>query len=189
MPRLILLNGAPATGKSTLAERYLADHPMALNLDIDRLRRWLGRWKDDPGAAGLRARAIALAGARDHLTAGFDVVVPQLLGRTEFIEQLEATAAEAGARFHEIYLEDSVENALRRFAARTEAAADPVHADAHVLLPDGEATLRRMHEAVEAMKAKRPQAIGVKTIPGDVERTYAALLDAVNRAHIQDREC
>jgi 2-phosphoglycerate kinase len=41
--RLILLNGPPGIGKSTLAQRYVDDHPLALNLDIDSVRRLLGR--------------------------------------------------------------------------------------------------------------------------------------------------
>ncbi|MGH3734721.1 MAG: AAA family ATPase [Micromonosporaceae bacterium] len=64
MPRLIVLNGPPGCGKSTIAEMYAERHPFALNLDIDRLRAQLGRWRDDPGAAGLLARRIALAAAR-----------------------------------------------------------------------------------------------------------------------------
>jgi hypothetical protein len=32
MTRLILFNGPPAAGKSTLARRYVDEHPLALNL-------------------------------------------------------------------------------------------------------------------------------------------------------------
>ena len=46
VPRLILLNGPPAVGKSTLAQRYADEHPPALNLDIGRIRSMLGRWRD-----------------------------------------------------------------------------------------------------------------------------------------------
>ena len=88
---------------------YAEDHPLALNLDIDRIRSLIGRWRDDPHAAGLLAREIALAAARAHLAAGHDVVIPQFLGRLAFLEQAEQVARQAGASFHEIVLLDSKE--------------------------------------------------------------------------------
>jgi len=42
VPRLILLNGPPAAGKSTLAQMYADEHPLTLNLDIDKIRSLLG---------------------------------------------------------------------------------------------------------------------------------------------------
>jgi predicted kinase len=39
MPRMILLNGPPSCGKSTLARRYAQEHPLSLNLDVDRIRQ------------------------------------------------------------------------------------------------------------------------------------------------------
>ncbi|HTI20015.1 MAG TPA: AAA family ATPase, partial [Kutzneria sp.] len=72
---LLLLNGPPGVGKSTVAARYVDDHPLALNLDIDVLRAQLGRWQDDLESAGLVARDLAVAMARTHLLAGHDVVV------------------------------------------------------------------------------------------------------------------
>lgn len=47
--RLILLNGPPAVGKSTLACRYAADRTLTLNLDVDAVRRLIGGWRDDLG--------------------------------------------------------------------------------------------------------------------------------------------
>jgi len=117
-PRMIVLNGPPGCGKSTLARMYAEDHPLALNLDIDRIRSLIGRWRDDPHAAGLLAREIALAAARAHLAAGHDVVIPQFLGRLAFLEQAEQVARQAGASFHEIVLLDSKDNAIRRFEQR-----------------------------------------------------------------------
>jgi len=83
MPLPILLNGPPASGKSTLAQRFVDAHPFALNLDIDVVRGLLGSWLDDPLAAGSAARSLALAMAETHLLAGKDVIVPQFLGRTQ----------------------------------------------------------------------------------------------------------
>jgi len=43
VPPLILLNGPPGSGKSTLAQLFADEHPLALNLDIDRVRSLIGR--------------------------------------------------------------------------------------------------------------------------------------------------
>ena len=56
MATLVLLNGPPASGKSTLAARFVSEHPMALNLDVDVIRGLLRRWIDQPVDAGLAAR-------------------------------------------------------------------------------------------------------------------------------------
>ena len=63
MARLVLINGLPSTGKSTLARLYADRHPLTLALDLDVLRGMLGRWLDHPVDAGLRARAMAIEAA------------------------------------------------------------------------------------------------------------------------------
>ena len=90
VPRLILLNGPPGSGKSTLAQLFADEHPLALNLDIDRVRSLLGRWREQPEQSGSLARAIALVAARQHLLSGKDVIIPQHVGRLPFIEQVES---------------------------------------------------------------------------------------------------
>lgn len=67
----------------------------------------LGGWRDDLHQAGLMARTMALAIAQIHLAAGRDVIVPQFLGRRDFLEQLERIAWEAGGEFREVVLLDS----------------------------------------------------------------------------------
>ena len=76
MPKLVLLNGPPAVGKSTLARRYAHDHPLTLVLEIDAVRAMLGSWLEEWERSGPAARQIALAMARTHLEAGHDVIVP-----------------------------------------------------------------------------------------------------------------
>jgi predicted kinase len=170
MPRLILLNGPPACGKSTLAHRYVDEHPLALNLDVDEVRGLLGRWRDDPHSAGLLARDIALAAARVHLTAEHDVIVPQFLARTTFIEQLADLARHTAASFHEIVLLDSRENILRRFAERP--ATDPRHVEA--------VELSAMYDRFTAMLALRPAARVVHVREGEVAETYRAVLHSLD---------
>ncbi len=167
MPRLILLNGPSAGGKSTLARRYVDGHPLALDLDIDEVRAMLGNWREDQHNAGLLAREITLAAARTHLGSGHDVVIPQLLARPTFIERLESLADETGATFHEIVLLDSKPNMLRRFAQR------PGHPH------DGtsERDLSDSYDRLIALLPSRPNARIVPVEDGRPELTYQAVLD------------
>jgi predicted kinase len=182
-PLLLLLNGPPGAGKSTLARCYAADHPLTLNLDIDLIRRGIGGWQDRPQESGLLARALALASARVHLGAGYDVVVPQLLARPAFIELLEALAREIGAGFAEVVLVLPEQEAVRRFERRTKESPDPVHAEAAVMArrAGGRTYLRDVHRDLAAHALARPGAV-LLDATSDVEVTYANLLRAVSDA-------
>lgn len=179
MSRLLLLNGPPACGKSTLARRYADEHPLTLNLDIDHVRGLLGRWRDNPHDAGLLAREIALAAARTHLVAGHDVVVPQFLGRLAFIERLECLANEVDATFHEIVLLDSKENALRRFTERSRLAAEPAHVEAAELLGGGLGELSEMYDRLLSVIAARSGAKVVQVHEGAEDLTYQAVIEVI----------
>jgi predicted kinase len=170
VPRLILLNGPPGCGKSTLARMYAEDHPLTLNLDIDQVRALIGGWAANPHAAGLLARAIALAAARTHLAAGHDVVIPQFLGRTDFIEQAEQAARDAGAEFREIALTDSKENAIQRYAKRP---SDPARQSA------GAVELADMYDRLMSVIAARPGTKLVLSSDGQPEKAYRAFLAAL----------
>jgi predicted kinase len=182
MPRLILFNGPPGVGKSTLAQRYSEEHRLALNLDVDRVRGLIGGWHDDPHTAGLLARSLTLAAARTHLAGGYDVVIPQFLGRTAFIDDLELLAHEAGADFHEIVLLDSKESTLRRFAERSRTSTDPAHLEARELLDraGGLQELSAMYDRLLAVIALRPRAKIVSTSSGTIDKTYRDVMNNIS---------
>ena len=176
MARLIVLNGPPGCGKSTLARRFAEDHPLALALDLDVLRGLIGGWRDQPREAGLLTRAAGLAAAGAHLSAGHDVVVPQYLGRPEFLASAEELAVRCGAGFAEVVLMDSKENALRRFAAR--GTADPAHREAAELQArtGGDTELAAMYDRLLAVIASRPATRIVPTRHGHPGEAYATFL-------------
>lgn len=87
--RLILLDGLPGVGKSTIAKAYVADRPGTLNLDIDVLRTLLGGEWSETAELG---RSLALSIAQTHLSSGYDVVVPQLVADPAQLARFESVA-------------------------------------------------------------------------------------------------
>jgi predicted kinase len=175
--RLIVLNGPPAIGKSTLAQRYVDEHPLALNLDIDAVRRLLGAWREHPLEAGLIARAMTLEMARVHLRAGHQVIVPQYLGRPQFLEQAEQVAAEVGVPFCEFVLMDGRDSAVRRFSERTAAGETIAHVEAGALMErwGGRPALEAMYDRLLLVLSHRPNAKVIQSRDGEIDAAYAEL--------------
>ena len=175
MAVLVLLNGPPASGKSTIAQRFVDSRPLSLNLDIDVVRRMLGSWLDDPSTAGLTARSLALVMAEAHLAAGSDVIVPQFLGRTDFIEQLAGAAKRSGATFVETALWIDRAGAIGAFADRRAAPSTQVHHDAAALVDRSELAdpVGQMYDAFIRVLDQRPATRRIEVVPGDVDETFA----------------
>lgn len=179
VPYLIHLNGPPGIGKSTLARRYVDQHPLAFCLDIDGFRSLIGQWDVHPERSGQLARRMALAMAREHLSTGHDVVVPQFVARPEFVAELSGVATEVGAAFAEIALLDEPAAALSRFEAR---AGDPEwalhHAAASRMLAAA-GGFPAMYDALVTALDRLPGARTIETTAGDVDGAYRALLAAL----------
>ncbi len=170
VPHLVLVNGPPASGKSTIAAALVAVRPLALNLDIDVVRGLLGDWLDHAGDAGRAARDLALAMAGTHVSAGHDVVVPQFVARPELADALERVASEHGAHFVEIALVVNRAEGLERFDARIS------HPDARALADRiGPGAIGDMYDAYDRFLATRPTAHRVTVVAGDVTAAVRAV--------------
>lgn len=173
MATLVLVNGPPASGKSTVAAGLVDRRPLALSLDVDVVRGLLGAWRADPMGAGLAARRVALAMVSAHLGAGHDVVVPQFLARDEFIHQLAAAAHAAHARFVEVALVLTRPQAVEAFARRSAAPTTQQHRDAaaDVELAGGVPVLESMYDAYIELLDRRPHVRRIDVVDGDVTGT------------------
>jgi hypothetical protein len=174
--RLILLNGPPAAGKSTLARRWVADHPFALNLDLDRIWELIGGWQQDYRLAGSLARQLAAVMAGTHLHQQLDVIVPQYLGRPCFIDQLAGVAAEAGAEFRHLVLLPELASTLARFADRTD------HTLAGELAEQlgGQAGLAEAYRRLVELLPSRPEALVLRLGEATTDQAYARLRAALD---------
>ncbi len=120
--------------------------------------------------------------ARAHLADGCDVVVPQLLGRTDFIVELERCAAAVGAEFREVLLGLPADDAVLRFGDRRAAllAAGAAHPEAEI--PDEAVTdvLASTIDSLDAVADVRPATIVVDA-GGTVTETLGRLRLALSR--------
>lgn len=175
VPSLILLNGPPSSGKSTLARRWVVGHPLALNLDIDVVRGLLGAWAETPHESGVAACRLAIAMATTHLADGHDVIVPQFLSQEQFIVELDHAARATGARFIEIALIVGRAETLHAFTSRSAAPENDEHRNARVLMErsGGIEALGEMHDTFTKLLETRPNARRIDVVRGDVESTLA----------------
>ena len=145
---------------------------MTLALDVDGLKHALGRWQDDPIASGLHARRLALAIAREHMRAGWDVVIGQYLARTDFIEQLERLCTESDAMFVEVVLDLSSSELAARLASRAAAPSRTEHlVNNQLVIPDD---AQHFIESLRGIRETRPNAIWVAA-QGTVAQTLDRL--------------
>lgn len=169
MATLVLLNGPPGAGKSTLARHFADAHPLTLALEIDTIRAMLGSWLEETRRSGLAARRLALAAAATHLGAGYDVIVPQLLTRREFVEELKATAERTGATFRELTLMGGRDAVVARAEARVETGGF----SARALAAQQGHTLGDAYDAFAAALAARPDAEVIEA--ASLDEAYAEL--------------
>lgn len=183
MPRLIILNGPPGIGKSTVALRYVEDHPMTLSLEQDLVRGLLGGWRTREAESGTLARELCHAMARTHLDSGHDVVVPQFVANPDYLDRLSGLALHLGAQYIELVLLDDVNSAERRFHARIK---DPRLAEhqriAAVFVEEAGGYAYEYARLARCLADREP--VQVRSIEGDPDETYRAVL-----AHLRFLGC
>jgi len=178
MPCLVLINGAPGSGKSTIAQALAQDREMTLALEVDAIKHSLGRWDADPSASGLHARRLSLALAEHHLSAGYDVIVGQYLARTPFIEDLAALAKRHHEPLFEFVLDIDASTLSDRLALRTSVPNRREHAVNNRLV--GPADASRLVESMKALRHKRPDAIWI-----DARGSVSSTLDLLRATLVE----
>jgi len=175
VPVLIVLNGPPGIGKSTLARRYIEDHPMSLALEQDVVRRLLGGWRTREKESGEAARSLCLEMARAHLRAGHHVIVPQFIALPSYLDELAQVSADLAARHVELVLLDDAAASERRFHQRLN---DPLWSEHQRVAAEFVAAAGgyadQYQRLIDGLAGRN--AAEIPSVDGDLEGTYQLLL-------------
>jgi predicted kinase len=175
---LLVINGAPGVGKSTIARRFADDDPLALILDIDSIRTHLGQWRERDESKVV-ARDLAMALARAHLLSGHDVIVPQFLGRPEFRDRLAGLAREVGVRFVEVVLTSDDAAIIERFRRRREVHAGSAESHPQSDLSDASVSIELPLANVRLVEEARTRGVPIISAGDDLDASYRALRESV----------
>lgn len=177
-PKLILLNGSHGVGKSTISQRYVDDHPMALNLDIDKIWFMIGHWQQERLRSHEQKMKLSYALAETHLNEGYDVVVAQHLGEAGYYSRFEEIAIRSGSTLVEILLDCPLDEAIYRCVERGKNSGYKTGFRPGGILDTegGVEKLKRMHNEMTAAVSSRANLKRINSVYGDLDRTYELLL-------------
>ena len=175
-PKLILLNGPAGIGKTTIAQRYIDDHPLALSIGGDDIIVMLGQWLKHEDRAREIVFGFTLDMARTHLRAGHDVVLPYLVAHAEHADAFRRLSQECEADYFEVLLTtDRAESVKRMFERGTwgERGTDP-------LTDSDRSEVERLYDVVHGSVGERPNVLIIQSVKGDIDGTYSQLIDHIS---------
>jgi predicted kinase len=174
-PKLIVLNGFPASGKTTIAKKYIAEHSMALSIEADAMVDNIGDWSNHKEEVRQLTFELTKSMAQTYLPSGHDVVLPYFVTTIEEAEEFESIAIACGADYHEFVLYNERADAIVRLLKRGKwgGASSPSLSDKD--MPEIEELMNKMESALQL----RPHAVKIWLKDQDPNTTYSQLIQKV----------
>jgi hypothetical protein len=164
-----------------VAAHYRAAHLHTAVVELDALRPTHDGGAGTDGARSeARRRGLELIAA--HLQAGDDVVVPQFLGRTAFIDDLATVADQHGAQFIHVALTADPADVIHRFRARrSERRTNArLHPEGEIVDEDIDSAITQAVERIDDLCAVLSGVVRIMA-EGSAAVTVQALSAAVHR--------
>lgn len=148
---------------------------MTLSLEQDVVRGLLGGWRTREAKSGALARELCIAMARIHLLAGHDVVVPQFVANSDYLDRLLELGRDVSAQVVEFVLLDDASSAERRFHARVNDSRLAEHQRVAAEFIGQAGGYAHQYARLERCLAGR-ELVEVRSVEGDPDATYRAVL-------------
>lgn len=175
MGKLILINGFNASGKTTIARKYISNHSLAFCIEADDLVDNIGGWTNHREEVRQLIFKLIVAMVKTYLPSGYDVVLPYIVSNVKEVEKLEPIAHDCNAAFYEIILHDEHDAAINRLLQRGKWGGATSPTITELDMPLIERDFANMQAAIE----KRPNTIKLSIANNDPEATYQQLLQAI----------
>jgi predicted kinase len=173
--KLIVLNGFAASGKTTIAKKYIAEHSMSMALEADAIVDNIGDWANHQEEVRQLTFELTKAMLRAYLPSGHDVVLPYLVTNAEEVQEFESIAKACEADYYEFVLHNERAEAIARLLKRGKWGEETSPPLTEKDMPEIENLMDRMESALK----KRPHAIIIQLKGHDANTTYSQLLQRI----------
>ena len=154
--KLVILNGSPAAGKSTIAKKLHRNLPMALLIDLDVWRRFVNGWKENREESLRYVYQVAIAAVGAYLQAGHSVIVDKaILNNNHVLDALVSAGKKHRAEVFEFILIADKTTIIARANKRRSVTRGRILAS--------NAQVMRFWDIARKLVAQRQQAIVVDT--------------------------
>ena len=181
-PKLILLNGTPGLGKTTLAKLYIDNNPLAMCLDVDYIWFMFGQWQAMRPESDRLKLKYSYELARLHLNEGYDVIVPNLIQTVSQYKEFEQIAHATGSELIELVLTAPLNVALKRLKTRGRASGYKTGWRPGGVMDTGgrEKLFVEMYKNVQDIIILRPNIRLIKSTEHDIDSNYQAMLEEIS---------
>lgn len=173
--KLIILYGFASSGKTTLAKRYIDEHPLTIAIEGDQLIGMIGQWRRNETQARKLVFEHTKSIAENHLSGGHAVLIPYLLTDSTQIESFEKVAEKYGASFHEVYIKIDKEGAINRLLNRGCWGEE----GSKILTEDDRTEVLSLYEHMTTEMNKRTNVKYIESEVGKIKEAYQKLLGAI----------
>lgn len=173
--RLIMINGFAGVGKTTIAKKYIDNHPLSFYIEGDEMIVKIGQWATFEKEAREYIFELTQKIADTYLSFGKTVIIPYLLVNADHAEAFENIAEKHTVPFLEIFLSTNKLEAINRLMERGSWGEPGLPPIIEKDLP----IIQRDYDIMTRETAKRTKTKEIYPVKNDVEKTYKLFLEAI----------
>lgn len=167
--KLVILNGPPGVGKSTIATRLHQEMPSSLLIDVDELRRTIPNYHEQREESLRRSYELTAEAIAAGLQNGHDIIIDKAISYSDTLDTFTEVGRKHNADIYEVLL-------FADKAVVEKRAADRGFKEGGLLTPE---KVSELWEKSFALHGQRKDAVVIDTTPLDPDQAYAAVKRAV----------